>query len=352
MVFDIAVIGAGLAGLTCAQLLRRAGYAVAVVEKSRGVGGRVATRRLQGTIADHGVRYLEPQGQKVQELIEVLSDRHLVRLWGNEAVYELGEGDNLSLSLFPRYIAPAGMSSVAKFLAQDLEIWLNRRVQALTATENRTWHLALEAGGIASDFPLELSAKAVVVAIPAPQAVMLLTTTSNLPTEFIDKLQSIEYNSCLTVMAGYPAEREPDLAQLAPAWKAVIFPKDGDLSWVGLDSSKRAEAQQPVFVVQSSAAFAQKYLEATDLDAIGQQLLARAAESLIPWLNAPQWLQVHRWRYAFCRHPLAVSCLTATHPLPIVGAGDWCGGEQIEGALRSGIAAAIWMNSQLQQCSI
>ena len=351
MVFDVAVIGAGLAGLTCAQQLRQGGYAVVVVEKSRGVGGRVATRRLQGTIADHGMRYLEPQGQRVQELIEILSDRHLLRLW-TETVYEFREGHNLSSSLFPRYIAPAGMSSVAKFLALDLEIWLNRRVQALTATENGTWHLALEPAGNSADVPLELSAKAVVVAIPAPQAVMLLRTTPNLPADFIDKLQSIEYDSCLTVLAGYPAEREQDLAQLDPGWKAVLFPDAHDLSWVGLDSSKRPEAQQPVFVVQSSAAFAKKYLEVADLDPIGQELLGRAAKSLMPWLNAPEWWQVHRWRYAFCRNPLAISCLTATHPLPIVGAGDWCGGEQIEGALRSGIAAAIWVNSQLQQLSI
>ena len=46
---DIAVIGAGMAGLVCAQQLSQAGYSVVVVEKSRGVGGRVATRRLQGT---------------------------------------------------------------------------------------------------------------------------------------------------------------------------------------------------------------------------------------------------------------------------------------------------------------
>ena len=55
---DVAIIGAGVAGLTCAQQLHQAGYKVVVLEKSRGVGGRMATRRIEETYVDHGVRYL------------------------------------------------------------------------------------------------------------------------------------------------------------------------------------------------------------------------------------------------------------------------------------------------------
>src|SRR6478672_4303562 len=48
-VFDVAVIGAGISGISCAQQLRQVGYRVVVVEKSRGLGGRMATRRVQDT---------------------------------------------------------------------------------------------------------------------------------------------------------------------------------------------------------------------------------------------------------------------------------------------------------------
>lgn len=85
--FNVAVIGAGMAGLVCAQQLAMAGYTVVVVEKSRGLGGRVATRRLHGTCADHGLRYLEPQGQLLQQLVQVLCDRHLLKVW-TDTVYE------------------------------------------------------------------------------------------------------------------------------------------------------------------------------------------------------------------------------------------------------------------------
>lgn len=54
----------------------------------------------------------------------------------------------------------------------------------------------------------------------------------------------------------------------------------------------------------------------------------------------------------FCRQPLAVSCLTTELPLPLVGAGDWCGGDNIEGAFASGLAAANWVNSKLQNLSL
>lgn len=344
--FDVAVIGAGMAGLSCAQRLRQAGYSVAVVEKSRGAGGRVATRRVQGTRADHGARYLEPQGDAVQGLIEVLVDRHILKLW-TYTVCEFRQG---KLSAVPSscYVAPAGMNAIGKYLAQDLEIWFGRRVQAISTTDNQMWHLSLEVTDSNLEIPQELIAKAVVVAIPAPQALMFLNYEIGLKSDFIDKLRSVDYDPCITVMAGYSATKQQDLSNLNPQWKSVSFPDNSDLAWVGLDSSKRLESQQPVFVVHSSANFAERHLESVDLPTVGQELLDRTSEYLIPWLKQPQWLQVHRWRYAFCRNPLPVSCLAAEGTLPLVCAGDLCGEGQIDGALRSGLAAAIWVNSQLQ----
>ncbi|MGB7892372.1 MAG: FAD-dependent oxidoreductase [Microcoleus sp.] len=344
--FDVVVIGAGMAGLSCAQRLRQAGYSVAVVEKSRGAGGRVATRRVQGTRADHGARYLEPQGDAVQGLIEALVDRHILKLW-TDTVWEFRQG-KLSATASSCYVAPAGMNAIGKYLAEDLEIWFGHRVQAISTTDNQRWHLSLEVTNDNLPTPQELIAKAVVVAIPAPQALMFLNSEIGLTSDFLDKLRSVEYEPCITVMAGYPAAKQQDWSNLNPQWKSVSFPDNSDLAWVGLDSSKRLESHQPVFVVHSSTNFAERYLEAADLDTVGHELLSRASEYLIPWLKEPEWLQVHRWRYAFCGNPLPVSCLPAGGNLPLVCAGDLCGEGQIEGALRSGLAAANWVNSQLQ----
>jgi renalase len=343
--FDVAVIGAGMAGLICANQLRLAGYSVVVVEKSRGVGGRVATRRVNGTRADHGVRYLEPQGDAVQGLIDVLLDRNILKLW-TDTVCEFRQGELFS-SPNSCYVAPAGMNAVGKYLAEGLEIWSGRRVQAIAVTDSGLWRLLLEVTDGNLDRPQELLAKAVVVAIPAPQALMFLNAEIGFLPDFLEKLRSVEYDPCITVMAGYPTAKYQDLIALKPQWQAVTFRDDADLAWVGLDSSKRLESPQPVFVVHSSASFAESYFEATDLSGVGQHLLDRTSEHLIPWLKQPEWFQVHRWRYAFCRNPLPVSCLPAEGTLPLVCAGDLCGEGQIEAALRSGLVAAIWVNSQL-----
>ncbi|MFM9264464.1 NAD(P)/FAD-dependent oxidoreductase [Tychonema sp. BBK16] len=344
--FDVAVIGAGMAGLICANQLRLAGYSVVVVEKSRGVGGRVATRRVNGTRADHGARYLEHQGDAVQGLIDVLLDRDILKLW-TDTVCEFRQGELFS-SPNCCYVAPAGMNAVGKYLAEGLEIWSGRRVQAISASESQLWRLSLEVTDDNLERPQELFAKAIVVAIPAPQALMFLTAEIGFLPDFIEKLRSVEYDPCITVMAGYSAEREQDLSGLNSWWKTISFPDDSELAWIGFDSSKRLESAQPVFVVHSSASFAESYFEATDLSGVGQHLLDRTSENLIPWLKQPEWFQVHRWRYAFCRNPLPVSCLPAAGTLPLVCAGDLCGEGQIEAALRSGLAAANWVNSQLQ----
>ena len=337
---DIAVIGAGIAGLVCAQQLSQAGYSVVVVEKSRGLGGRLATRRLHGTCADHGACYLKPKGELFERFVEILRLRHILEVW-TEEVYELTAGAPLSepKNRSPRYVAPEGMSAIAKSLAPGLEILLNQRVTSITQIPENSWRLTLESSNE------ELTAQAIVVAIPAPQAVMLLEPLgeSILDAVFLDNLRSVEFYPSISAIAGYPSTSQP-----FPEWKALTFVDDADLAWIGLDSSKRPNPQQPHFVLQSSADFAQCHLESQDLQPVGQLMLQRAAESLsLPWLNTPEWMQVHRWRYAFPSRPWHEAFLSAGTPLPLVCCGDWCGGNLVEGAMLSGLAAADEINNHL-----
>jgi renalase len=368
LMFDVAVIGAGMAGLTCAQQLQQLGYQVVVLEKSRGVGGRVATRRLPGTRADHGARFLEPKTELVRQLVMMLSKYHIVQPW-TDRFYQFNP-DNQELipasNWCPYYIAPEGISAVGKFLATGLNIWFNRRVQQIQPNhQNDHWRITLEATTELES--QEVTARTIVLAIPAPQALILLANQeTGISSEVLDKVRSVEFDPCIAVMAGYAAEKQQelaqqdlaqqdlaqqdlaqqDLAQQTPIWRGLLFPPGDCLSWVAWDSSKRKAATQPVFVLHSSAEFAQNYLDATDLQPAADRLLARAAEWSIPWLNAPEWMQVHRWRYGLCRRPLAESILSINRPLPLVCAGDWCGGNQIEGALASGFEAARWVNER------
>ncbi|HIK31488.1 MAG TPA: FAD-dependent oxidoreductase [Oscillatoriales cyanobacterium M59_W2019_021] len=346
---DVAVIGAGLAGLTCAGQLDRAGYNTVVLEKSRGVGGRLATRRVAGTRADLGAPYLQEEGRLSSLLLRVLGNRRVLQPW-TETVWQWNpDGSPQPEPPQPRYIAPSGMNAVGKFLAAGLEIWFDRRVCDVTLTKNHTWHLRLDAPRGSGDLPLELTAKAIVVAIPAPQALPLLEPLR--VSELTQKVRSVEYDPGFAVIAGYAPEKSEQLAEDRP-WRAIRFPHHDALSWLGLDSSKRSPSSQPIFVLHSSAEFARTNLESTDLEAVGQQLLDQAASLFLPEFATPEFLQVHRWRYAFSRQSYPQDCLTVRLSLPLVCCGDWCGLNRIETALRSGLAAASALNSQLQNRSL
>ena len=131
--FDVAVIGAGMAGLVCAQQLHSCGYKVVVVDKSRGLGGRVATRRLHDTCADHGACYLKPKGELPSRFVQLLYDRGIVQVWSDTHQYSQKQLKTVTPS--PGYVAPTGMSTIAKFLAAGLEIERLQRVEAITWQE-------------------------------------------------------------------------------------------------------------------------------------------------------------------------------------------------------------------------
>ncbi|MBD1860441.1 FAD-dependent oxidoreductase [Trichocoleus desertorum] len=355
--FDVAVVGAGIAGISCAQQLRQWGYRVVLVEKSRGLGGRIATRRVQDTCTDHGARHLSAQGEHLAQLIPVLCENQILRTW-TDTVYELGSDRHLhapqSQDIYPRYTAPAGMSAIAKFLATGLDIQRSQRVEAIALTPENTWQLTLANTSDPAATPTTLAAQAVVVAIPAPQALTLLKPLEEtIPADkFFKTLRAVQYHPCITAIAGYSRDRQADLATHNPAWQAVTCPDDSMIDWISLENSKRpsqgSEPQPPTFVIQSSAAFAQTNLETSDLPAVGRQLLDYAAQAFFAWLDAPDWLQVHRWRYAFPAQGWLAPCLVAPTALPLVCSGDWCGGMQIENALESGLAAAAEINHQLR----
>lgn len=245
------------------------------------------------------------------------------------------------------------MNEIGKFLANDLEIWFNRRLVSLQSTDKRLWDLTLEiTHETAIEKPQMLQSRAVVLAIPAPQlATILDPLIPRILPEFYTILNSIQYDPCITVMASYPAEKQTKLTFRNPDWKAIRFPQNPIVDWVGLDSSKRSNSQFPVFVIQSKAEFAQQFLDDSDLQPATQLLLLQVASLLDPWLAEPEWTQTHRWRYAFCQNPIPQSYLETLDPLPLVGIGDWCGSDSIVGSiertLKSGTAASAWLISRL-----
>ncbi len=326
--FEIAVVGAGVAGLTCARKLQQAGRRVVVFDKSRGLGGRLATRRLAGTHADHGVCYLQPKGAAFGRLIDELVSRQILRVW-TKGIHHLSANGVLQppVKFAPCYASPTGATAIAKYLGQNLEI-ING--QAITEVSPK----AIGSGWQLSSADGQWNAEQVVVAVPPAQA---LAMAGPIDPQCSDQMSLVNFTTSITAIAVFAQNQQAAAAQLA--WQGIQGIDHPILGWIGLDSSKQLEPIQPVLVVQSSAAFAAKYFESPDLEAVGKQLLAAVAPMALG-LDSPEILQVHRWGYAFAQNPLPNLFLTAEAKAPLYFCGDWCGGNRVESAFLSGSAVA------------
>ncbi|MEM9002680.1 MAG: FAD-dependent oxidoreductase [Cyanobacteria bacterium P01_F01_bin.86] len=348
---DVIVVGAGMAGLLCAQRLQQAGYQVRVLEKSRGLGGRMATRRVEGMPIDHGARFLQPQGDLLAILAQHLVKQGVLIDWHPHTLRFDSTGQLVPASLRqPCYVAPAGMSTVGKVLAQGLSIERQQRVVAIDPAANSHWQITAERAD--NGAIMHHRAKALVLAIPAPQITPLLQPLPSEPrlTAIRQAIATVQYAPCITVMAQYDSP-PPHMPTALPCQPTAPWMIDGTedmpFFWVGLESSKRQTAGLNV-VFHSSAAFAQQWIDAPTRQSSGEALLTHAGTFIAPWLTQPRYWQVHRWRYAFVTEPCSQATLAASQPLPLLACGDWCGEHQVDTALASGWAAAADMNSLLR----
>ena len=204
----------------------------------------------------------------LQQLIQDLQTQepleNKLQLWTN-TLYEFKQNQLQPQAISqPYYIMPSGMNTVGKIMAEGLNIQLNSRVESVTITTENNWQCHIESTDKNNpELPEIVTAKSLVIAIPAPQALMLLESSDiEFESIFLNQIKSVEYDPCITVMAGYSKEHNPDI----PNWKAVTFSDDPILAWVGIDSSKRLHPTQAVFVIQSKFYFYLFFLSSSSSD--------------------------------------------------------------------------------------
>jgi len=269
----VAVIGAGLAGLTCAQALQAQGLQVTVLEKSRGAGGRLSTRRTDWAQYDHGAQYFTARDPRFVRFIEQrLADSSVAR-WQPRLAQPVDD---------VWYVGTPGMSALGRAQAQGLDLRTEHRVTSLMRRASH-WDLALEDGRILGGFD------AVVVAVPNEQAVPLLEQHAQ---TWAADLAQTPMQPCWTVMFSTD--------QALSDFDAGL-PKDSPLGWWARNSSKPA---RPVmqgrhdWVLQAQAQWSSAHLD-LDKTEVAQALIAAfeqvlgagAIEPLAPAM-------AHRWLYA------------------------------------------------------
>ena len=260
----IAVIGAGLAGLAAAREAAAAGHEVTVFEKSRGMGGRIAARRAEGTVLDHGSPVVAaPPGTALRALID-----------------DLGADDRIDLA--DGIAFASGATRLPKLMAAGLDVRLGVRIAALRAASGG-FEVGDEQGNThgVSD--------AVVVSAPAPQAADLLERSPEAG-ERVAALRAVAYAPAVMILLGLPAE--------GLSWDGAAAPPP-PIGSVRRESEKgrpAAEGVEPV-VVRLDARASAELLDASDADALDRALPALAA-LLGPAAAEPAWSQVKRWRFA------------------------------------------------------
>ncbi len=310
---DVVVVGAGMAGLCAATELQRAGRRVLLLEKGRGVGGRMGTRRIGAATFDHGAQFFTARSPRFAAAIAHWQEIGVVEEWCR--------GFTAQPDGHSRWSGQPGMTSVAKHLAWDLEIMLETEVRSLAHFEDH-WIVQTAAGEI-------LQAPALVLTPPVPQSFALLDAGEiSLSEEMRSRLTRIEYERCLAVMAVLAGpSRVP-----APGGYA---PPSGPIAWIA-DNQQKGISEAPAVTIHATHAFSLERWE-RDREESGQLLLRAARE----WLGiGVKTFQVHGWRYS---KPMQVDdqpCAVASKTPLLVLAGDAFAGPRVEGAALSGWAAA------------
>ncbi len=317
MKFDVIVIGAGIAGLSAAGRLRDAGYAVLVVDKARGPGGRLATRRADdGVRMDHGCQYVAREPRVDSGLISGGLESGDVEIWNPRRSLHCDGGQYPSGDEW--YVGSPTMSAIPKSMARGLEVKLTCRVAGMKQTGD-DWML-LDDSNVSI-----ATATWVVSAIPSPQALQLFEPHEFSELELMSKA-GYDPNWTLMLVERDTTAGDPD----------VIKPESGPIAWIVNQRSKPGRPDVNAWVAQATTTWSIDNLE-LEPEAAMQRMLPAASQALGRDLRGEA--SAHRWRYAFVNRTAGKpSLLDAKKHL--AACGDWCLGAHAGHAIRSGRSAA------------
>ncbi len=313
---NIAILGAGIAGLSAARELRANGISAKIFDKSRGVGGRMSTRYAGEWEFDHGAQFFTVQDDDFKAQIDMAITAGVVAPWNARALY-LKTGGLSADTGRDRYVGSPRMNSLPKYWAEGLDIHLGRRINRVVKGE--TWTLEFEDGTSEAGFD------AVISTIPPAQAKLVL------PADFteIQSVESAQMHVCFCLMVGLSAP-------IDTGWDTLRV-KELPIDWIAINNAKPGRnGDVGTIVVHSAPEWSDAHAEA-DRDWV-QTVMLQTASALIemPLDQAPH-IALHRWLYASNKTSPDVSCLVGDN---IVAAGDWCLGGRVQGAWLSGRAAA------------
>jgi renalase len=328
----VAVVGAGLAGAAAAHALVRAGHGVTVFDKSRGPGGRLATRRAawhdrgdepRTTRLDHGAPGFTAETERFRRFVdEAVSAGWLARWEPTLAPDSRPGADGVS----PMFLPVPDMPRLCRELLGGVDC---RWEVTLDGLHREADHWRLMQRGVA----IEGEFDRVVLALPPVQAAPLLRDHAP---EWAAQAASVAMQPCWTLLG--ISEPLPHV----PAWD-LARPADGPIACIVRNDRRPGREQrhdEMHWVLHARANRSQALLEAD-----GPTVQRELEHAFDDWLDeSVRWKHavVHRWRYALppddTSGPRAECWWDA--PLGLGVCGDFLGGQGAEGAWLSGTALA------------
>ncbi|GAA2752208.1 NAD(P)/FAD-dependent oxidoreductase [Amnibacterium kyonggiense] len=298
---DVLVVGAGLSGLACARRIADAGLSVRVLDRGRRPGGRLGARTLDGHEVDLGAPYCTASDDRFRAVVEDWTGRGLLREWTDTFRVAGPEGLGEAKSGPMRFAAPGGMRSLADDLAAGLDV------------ERRT----VERVGPGPDVDGE-AARAVVLAMPGPQAARLL---GGLP----DLMRTAQQRSApaIAVAARFAERTWPEFDG--------AFVSDLPISWLADDGRSRGDGA-PVLVAHTTPEVASAHLE-DPASVVGQVVDAMRRVLGVPL--EPVETLAQRWTFAHPTEQRDRTFLLDAGGIGLCGDG-WSEKSRIEAAWLSG----------------
>lgn len=313
MLNNTLVVGAGIAGLLTARVLHDAGARVTVLEKSRGFGGRMATKRIGEAVFDHGAQYFTAKDPVFLPWVERWEREGLVTRWPD--------------TMHRRHIGSPSMTAVAKSLAEGLEVKREHKVTAIGCC-GEYWCVDVEDQGC-------IRAERVILTAPVPQSLALLKAGGFvLPEPLAGGLAALTYDCCLAFLV--------TLAGRSRLAADGVRPESGCIAWAADNQNKGVSPNVTAVTLHFTPEFSAAHYGCTDLQVL--ELVRAEAEDL---LGAPiASATLHRWKYSRARTTFAAPFVW--WPEEQLGfAGDAFGGPRVEGAALSALALAERIKTEL-----
>lgn len=299
----VAIIGAGMAGLSCADALKHAGIHVSLFEKGRGPGGRMSSRRIEtplgSAVFDFGAQYFTARDDAFAAQVRTWEANGVVARWPEARP--------------DAYVGVPTMNTILRHTTEGHNVSFNSLVKGLKRHGDK-WLLICE-GHDQTEYD------GVVLALPAEQTAPILTLHDF---ELGKAALFARSQPCWTGMFAFA---EP----LAHA-KGIVR-NGGIIAWAARDNAKPGRSGPERWVVQAGPQWSASHLELAP-EHIGPHLLAALSEEIGAPVAEPIAQSIHRWRYGLSAGTGQGSLWNVD--LRLGACGDWLIGPSMEAAWVSG----------------